>query len=372
MKILFYLGHPAHFHLFKNTIKILKENNHTVFLTIRKKDVLEELLNPTGWEYWNFMPKGRKDNKVSIAFGLIRRTFKMLFFCFKNKPDIMLGYSTEITHVGKLLHIPSVIVNEDDYTALPIFSKLGHPFVSYILAPESVATGPANGEWEKKTFHYRGYHELAYLTPDRFNPDMNRISDVIDTTKRFFIIRFAKLTAHHDDGITGITNKLTKKIISLLEPYGNIYITSERELESEFLPYRININPNDIHHALFFADMFIGDSQTMAIEAAVLGTPSLRFNDFVGELGCIEELEHKYKLTCGIKTNEPEKLLNKIKEYLETPNLKHIWHQRKIDMLNDTINLTAFMVWFIENYPKSVDILKNNPDYQNKFKLKNK
>lgn len=30
-------------------------------------------------------------------------------------------------------------------------------------------------------------------------------------------------------------------------------------------------------------------------------------------------------------------------------------------MLSDKIDVTAFMVWFIENYPKSAKIMKENP-----------
>jgi hypothetical protein len=31
-------------------------------------------------------------------------------------------------------------------------------------------------------------------------------------------------------------------------------------------------------------------------------------------------------------------------------------------MLSDKIDVTAFMVWFVENYPESVKIMKENPD----------
>ena len=55
--------------------------------------------------------------------------------------------------------------------------------------------------------------------------------------------------------------------------------------------FKIRIKPDDIHHVLYFAEMFIGDSQTMAAEAAVLGTPSLRFSDFTGKLNYLNELE---------------------------------------------------------------------------------
>ena len=42
----------------------------------------------------------------------------------------------------------------------------------------------------------------------------------------------------------------------------------------------------------------------MAVEAAMLGTPSLRFNDFAGKIGVLEELEHKYELTFAIPPSE--------------------------------------------------------------------
>lgn len=38
------MGHPAHFHLFKNTIILLKEAGHDVKILIKKKDILEDLL----------------------------------------------------------------------------------------------------------------------------------------------------------------------------------------------------------------------------------------------------------------------------------------------------------------------------------------
>jgi len=37
-------------------------------------------------------------------------------------------------------------------------------------------------------------------------------------------------------------------------------------------------------------------------------------------------------------------------------------------MLSGKIDVTAFMVWFIEIYPKSAYVMKVNLDYQNRFK----
>jgi len=241
------------------------------------------------------------------------------------------------------------VVNEDDAEAVPLFVKLAYPLATHILAPDCCRVG----KWESKKISYKGYHELAYLYPGRFIPDQSVIKKM-NPDEPYFILRFAKLNAHHDTGVTGITTRLAEQVISKLAKHGRIYITSERELEPQFEKYRINIPPSDIHQAMYFAKMYIGDSQTMASEAAVLGTPSLRFNDFVGRLSYLEDLEHNYQLTFGIKTNEPEKLLSKIDELLSTPDLKKVWDERRKKMLANKTDVTRFMVDLFENYPDSL------------------
>jgi len=106
----------------------------------------------------------------------------------------------------------------------------------------------------------------------------------------------------------------------------------------------------------------------MTSEAAVLGTPSIRSNSFVGKIAYLEEEEHKYGLTYGFLPENFNSLQRKIEELLSVSNLKEIWQQRRRIMLNDKIDVTAFYVWFIENYPNSTKIMKEDPDYQYKFK----
>ena len=61
------MGHPAHFHLFKNTIILLKEAGHDVKILIKKKDILEDLLKNQGWDYTNIHSKERGDSRFKIA-----------------------------------------------------------------------------------------------------------------------------------------------------------------------------------------------------------------------------------------------------------------------------------------------------------------
>lgn len=106
----------------------------------------------------------------------------------------------------------------------------------------------------------------------------------------------------------------------------------------------------------------------MSVEAAMLGVPSIRYSDFSGKISVLEELEHKYKLTFGIKTNEPQRLFDKVEELVTFKDIHCEFQQRKQAMLEDKIDVAGFIVWFIENYPKSIDIVRENPDYQYKFK----
>jgi hypothetical protein len=79
-------------------------------------------------------------------------------------------------------------------------------------------------------------------------------------------------------------------------------------------------------------------------------------------------LEHKYGLTCGIKPSEHEKIINKIIELLNLPNRREVFQYRRNKMLAEKIDVTAFLTWFVNEYPASVDVLKKNPDYQNNFR----
>ncbi len=345
MKLLFYLGHPAHFHLFRNTILSLKSKGHEVTVLIKKKDILEDLLMRSKIEYQNILPEGRKDNKTAIAWGMIKRDWRLLRYCVSNRPNLLIGTSTEIGHVGTLLNSPSINVNEDDWNVVPLYSKISYPWSTHILSPRVCN----NGKWEKKSIKHESYHELAYLHPGHFIPSKKVLEKYHIPDEPYFVLRFAKLKAHHDTGIRGISDELAMEIINLLKPYGKIYITAERSLSEQFEPYRLNIDPLDIHHIMAFASLYIGDSQTMAAEAGVLGTPFIRFNDFVGRIGYLNELENDYQLGYGIKPDNPKQLLEKITSLMLMENRQNKFEQRRQQMLSYKINLADFMTWLIEN-----------------------
>jgi hypothetical protein len=89
----------------------------------------------------------------------------------------------------------------------------------------------------------------------------------------------------------------------------------------------------------------------MTVESCILGTPSIRYNDFVGRISVLEELEHKYKLTFGISPDKPEELLNKIEELVRMSNIKDEWKERKEKMLKNMIDVASFVTTVLEDFP---------------------
>jgi predicted glycosyltransferase len=208
------------------------------------------------------------------------------------------------------------------------------------------------------------------LHPATFSPDHRIVQKYFSKEQKYFLIRLVSFTAGHDIEMAhgGLRINELHKLIGILEKHGRVFITSESKIPAEFEKYKLIIDVKDIHHILAFAYLFIADSQSMIMEAAMLGTPSIRYNSFVGKISVLEELENEYGLTTGIHNSKPDLLIKKVEELLKIQDLRKEFITRKLKMLSDKIDVNRFMTWFIENYPESEKIMRENPDYQKKFK----
>lgn len=367
MNILVQLSHPAHFHLYKNAAKNLIEDGHRVFILIKTKDILEDLLKQSGLPYFNILKEAHRKSKLGMFWDMLVRDWRMLLFVKKHKIDLLTGSTVEVAQVGWLTRKYRVNTGEDDMNVVPLFPKMAEPFMGTILSPRVCN----NYSLESYSVKYESYHELAYLHPHHFTADKQVVEKYFSTDTPYFVLRFSSLNAYHDSGIRGINTEIAQHLIDILKPHGRVYITSERELEPQFEPYRIKINTLDMHHVMAFATLYIGDSQTMAAEAGVLGVPFVRFNDFVGRIGYLNELEDVYRLGFGVKASESgsaDRMYKIVEDILAMPNQKAEWQARRQKMLSEKIDYAQFLSWFIENYPDSRKIMRENPEYQWRFK----
>ena len=339
IKVLFDIGHPAHFHLFKNFINYLKDKNIAFFITTRNKEITNQLIDHEGLDYKSISNPGK--NLIGMLFELLKRDFRVFKIHRKEKFTHAFGTSVSIAHLTKLSKVISYNFCEDDDDIIPFQTKLIYPFTSKIIVPDCLEYG----KWKSKRILVPSYHELAYLHPEVFRPDIKIIKNYGLEPKKYIILRLSALKAHHDLIARGISEKIIKKIKEVLKDYAVI--------ESHELKKQLKIKIWDMHHVLSFSKMIISDSQTMTIESAVLGIPAVRINTFIGKSTVIGELEEKYKLAYGIHP-ENEKEIIKTIEYLSTDkSVDKVWEDRKNRLLKDKIN---FNQWMIDFFDKEVSI----------------
>lgn len=295
MNILFFYVHPAKYHLFKNVIKLLEDNGHNVDVAISDKEVLSELLDDAGIRYYNLFPKGRKSKYLSIkmnAFiGLFRTLWKLWKLTRKRKYDV---YITDdvLSILGKVQGVPSIAFTDNDLSTVPLV-KLIFKSADKIIAPRATCLD----ELEYKKISFKGNKAIAHLNPIYFNKNSEVLQKYQLQNKQLFIIRLAKLNANHDiHGNPGITDRDLIELVRLVPKEYEIIISSERDIPFEFRRYLHSIRPIDFTQILANSSFFIGDSSTMATEAALLGVPNILINNIAKNLNVLKEMKEVYQI----------------------------------------------------------------------------
>lgn len=359
MRVLVDIGHPAHVHLFKNFIWEMERKGHIILVTARNKDVATQLLKAYDIPY---IPVGKKGmGSLNLVKEWIFRDIEITRIARKFNPDILMGVLNPATaHAARLLGKVSITFtdSEPEIAKYPIADTLTLPFTDVILTLSSV-----RHDYGKKEVRINSYKELASLHPVRFKPDPGVLGIAgLSPEDDYALVRFVAWGAYHDVGQGGLTQDDKRALIGELEQSCRVFISSESPLPLELEKYRLPVPPERIHDFLHYAKIFVSDSQTMTTEAALLGTPAVRCNSFVGknDMGNFVELEHQYHLIYNCK--DGSSVRSKVRELLRSPNLKGEWIQRREPLLQEKTDLTAFLVWFIENYPKSFVERREHPE----------
>lgn len=347
MKLIIDVGHPAHVHLFKNFARTMLQKKNSVLFTCREKEMTRQLLEHHNFEYVSFgKPFHGKTGKI---WGLFKFNAKLYKIARTYKPDLFLSHgSMYAAHVSSLLRKPHISMEDTGNKEQIRFYK---PFTDTILT--SYSFKPDLG---KKQIRYNGYHELAYLHPNTFTPDASvkeKLGTINDSP--YVILRFVSWGATHDSGHQGISLENKFRTVKEFSKYAKVFISSEASLPAELEQYRFPIEPRYMHDALAFAALLYGESGTMASESAMLGVPAV-YLDNTGRY-YTTELEEKYRLVFNFSESpeDQERAIQKGIELLQNSGtgIRKEWRERRQNMLNHTIDVTAFLVWFVENYPKS-------------------
>ncbi|MBN1970698.1 MAG: DUF354 domain-containing protein [Candidatus Delongbacteria bacterium] len=359
MKILIDIGHPAHVHYFRNFIKIMESRGHKFKVIARKREIIFELLSHYGIKFHN---RGRGSDSfigkiVYMFFADILIFIKALRF----KPDLFLSFSSPYAaQVSYLFRKPHIALNDTEHTD-KTHSKFTYPFSANLITPKSYTN-----DIGEKHIRFNNIIESLYLHKTYFQPDKDIYKFLgIKENEEYVILRFVSWNAHHDFGQQGLSKKDKEELISILKVKFKVFISSEGKLEESLKQYQIKIPPYKMHDVLANASLFIGESGTMASESAVLGTYAVYINSL--PLMCYLRLEQENNLLKHFSSTED--VVEYVRNLIQRNDLKEEALKNRDMMTKDFIDPTAFLIWFIENYPESVKFMKDNPDYQNKFKI---
>ena len=365
MNILIDIGHPAHVHMFRCFAHEMIERGHNVLFTIRDKEFEKKLLEVEGLQYVNLGRK--KTGKISRFLYNFQCEYKVLRIARRFKADFFLSHgSIAAAHVAWLLGKPSVSF-EDTFNMEQI--RLYMPFTPVVLTSDY--EHPIH---DAKVLKYPGYNELLYLHPHRFTPikreEICRLLGIA-AQERYVLMRFVSWHATHDKGHKGVSFENKLAAVQQMSRYARVFISSESPLPEELAGYKLPTAPELIGHVLAHATLVFGESATMVSEAAMLGVPGIYLDD-TGRY-YTRDLQERYG-SCWCYTEstaDQGKAIAKGVELLsrEPEMLTMQMHAASQKLLSEKIDVTGWLVWFIENYPSSVDAIRNaDESFWEKFK----
>jgi len=320
-RIIFEITHPKHFHQFKNLIKALEEDNE-ILIVARNKDVVLSLLKDINTECFVYNDYGKNIfAKILLIPKLLLKYNRVIR---KFRPDIIISRSSAYSVFISRFHKCKTVIFPDS-EVVTLTKRIVAPLSDLIITPRNYTI-----DYGKKHHRVSGFFEESYLSPDYFKPDPDIIRPGIgDTDEKFFFLRFVSWQANHDVNQHGFDLEQKRTLVNLLSAHGKVLISSEKTIEKEFEHLNIHIPPQNIHHILSRATVYIGDSQSMATEAALLGIPSLRYNSFVGENDMSNFIKLEKELGLLYNFNSFEKLLKKLREFMNNPELKKEWMEKR-------------------------------------------
>lgn len=339
MRVLVEILHPAHVHFFRHAIAEWQARGDQVLVLSREKDVANELLDAYGIPYESISRLGH--SKLSLLGEMLVRDLRMWKRARAFEPDVLVGImGVTIVQVGRLIGRPAVVFYDTENAK--VTNAFVYPLAHSVCTPECYAA-PVRG----RHVTYPGYHELAYLHPRRFTPDPEVVRrGGVDPDAPYFIVRFVSWQASHDVGEAGFDLEQKRAMVAELGRHGRVLISSEGALPEDLEPLRFSAPVHEMHHFIAFSRMLVGESATMASEAAVLGVPAFYIAD-TGR-GYTDEEEERYGLVWNFQRQDASAALAKIQELLARPSLSADMAAARARLLEERIDVTEWLVRYVD------------------------
>ncbi|MFC6767230.1 DUF354 domain-containing protein [Natrinema soli] len=345
MRVIVTIQHPGHVHFFKHAIRELQSKGHELHVFARENEVTVELLERA--EIDHEVLAGESNSLFSLAAVQATYETRLLRRARRIEPDVITAIGgVAAAHVASVVGAKSVVFYDTEHAT--IITKLAYPFADVVCTPECY-----QGDIGSKHRTYPGYHELAYLHPDRFEPDPAVLADAgLEPDDTLVVMRLSSWDSSHDVGQGGFDDPVDA--VHRLEDAGaTVLLTSEVDLPAELESHRYTLAPDRMHDLLAYADCFVGEGATMAAEAAVLGTPAVYVNSLA--LGYVTELDEEYDLVFSYNGEDRHvRSLERAVSIVEEGD-RSTWQRRRDRLLADRIDVTDIIVREIETAGSGTD-----------------
>lgn len=338
MRILVDILHPAHVHFYRNFYTEMTARGHDVGFTARDKDRSIELLErfELPYEQISVQRTGR-----GLAVEMLQRTGRLMSIVREFDPHVLTGImGPSIAVAGKLSRTPAVVFYDTEFARQT--NRFVYPLAYSVCTPDCY-----QGTVAGRHVTYAGYHELAYLHPNRFAPDPERLAAFdVAADEPYSVVRFVSWQASHDRRETGLTDVQKRQLIELLQQHGRVVISSEARLPADLEPLRSKGPVEQIHHLIAHAQLVVGESATMSSEAAVLGVPAV----FIATTsrGYIDDQERRYGHVRHFTDQHYDDAVAEIESLL--PNApRELGQKARERLLEEKLDVTSWMVDYFES-----------------------
>ncbi len=337
-RLIFGIQHPADVHFFRNAIRVLSWRGWEPYVFVRAKDIAADLL--TVYNIPHTVLAHRQGSISNLATAQLKYEYRMLRAGREIRPAVMVAQvGVAVSHVAPLVGARSLVFLDTEHAFLQ--NQLVIPFADKICTSTAY-----EGDIGRKQVRYPYYHELAYLHPDWFEPDPS-VLDLLDLEENdpIAVIRLVAWDAAHDVGQQGIDDPYG--LVEGLNSLGfQVVISAEGPLPPALESYRATIPIDRMHDLLSCADLYIGESSTMASESSILGTPAI----FVGslDLGYINELEQTYGLAYNLSNKGGTAQALALAEDIATEIDSDEWANRRQRLLTEKVDPTKVIVGEVE------------------------
>lgn len=336
MRVLFDVTHPAHVHLFRPLARRIADGGGEVLFVGRRKDVTVDLLESFSLPFRIPTTSRSRPGRSGDVVEFVQRAWSLRQMIAEWDPAVLLTRNPVGAVAGFGTRTWSVF-DTDDGRTVGAHYWTARPFADVITS--SVHDPEDHGPRHRR---YRSLKALGFLSAQHFSADPSVRERYGIPDGALSVVRLSRHEASHDRRITGIDAETREALLRMLAAAGHVILSEEGR--GTLLYPRAGqgpggsagrvVRPEDFHALLAESMLCVGDSQSVAAEAAVLGVPSVRLSGFTGRTFYLGLLEERYGLIRNLSPGEEREFLDAVRTVLDDPSGARSRAQKGADRLH--------------------------------------